>query len=207
MKKVIEIEPRVLFNLTNREITPDNTVRLMYSPKAEVGSEHGQRAIDDFVMLALAKLVKPKSYFEFGTNYGVNLYNLAMNFDDINFYSIDIENFKHVFVGTEYEKRMNIYIGDSTRFNYEPHFGKMDMVFVDGGRDNGIIQSDTVNAFKMLSNKFGCIAWHDYSTIPIVKEYLDCLTEQHEIFHVKDSLIAFYLHNCPAEVSVNLKKQ
>jgi len=205
---LISTPPRSLFNLTNREISPDNTVKLLYSPKATnvngLESAHGQRTIDDFILIALTKMIKPNNFFEFGTDYGVTLLNLAMNFPELEFYSIDIEKFKQVYSNTNYETRIHNYIADSVNFDYSMFYGKMDIVLVDGGRDDKTIRADTENAFKMLSDNFSCIVWHDYPTIPKVKEFIDEISMQHTIYHIQDSLICFYLNNAPENISKSL---
>jgi hypothetical protein len=178
----------------------------MYAPKAAEASEHGQRTIDDLVMMALMKMIRPKNYFEFGTNYGVNLYNLAMNFEQTKFYSIDTESFPFVFRGTPYENRMQIFQADSVQFDYSPYFKKMDFVFIDGGREEGVLRSDTRNAFAMLADGVTCVVWHDFSTIASVKNFLLTLPDDISIFHVKESLIAFYLQNYPCDI-VDLMKR
>lgn len=52
-------------------------------------------------------------------------------------------------------------LGDSTTFDYTPHQGRCDLVFVDAAHSYDFVRSDTANAFKLLAPG-GVILWHDY---------------------------------------------
>lgn len=57
--------------------------------------------------------------------------------------------------------RVEQLIGDSTTENLSRFYGKMDLVFVDGGHTKECIESDTANAFKMVKPD-GVVVWHDF---------------------------------------------
>jgi predicted O-methyltransferase YrrM len=178
-------------------------------------------AFDTVIKLALAKLVRPRTFFEFGTFLGVQTFNFALNFPECEFYTIDLdeesyrnasimEEVRHLseiqlerrqqlaFVGTSCEKRIHCLHGDSNEFDLSPYYGRMDMVYVDGGHDLRTTESDAENAFRMLSNdRPSVIAWDDYGNrlSPAVKTFLDA--RQERLFHVEESITVFYIQGSP----------
>ena len=85
--------------------------------------------------------------------------------------------------------------GDSTKFDYGAYAGTMDFIWIDGGHDYEIVESDTKNALAMLSqtNKMATIAWHDYENpeYPGVTRYLNELSERLTIFSIGSTLTCF----------------
>jgi hypothetical protein len=187
--------------------------------------------LDSAVLLALARLIRPRKYFEFGTYLGIETLNMAANLpeeshvytldlDDAAFQSLQqdvhdrplsLEHFAHrdklAFLNTVYERRITRLLGNSNLFDFSKFAGQIDMVYVDGGHDVRTMTSDTKNAFAMLSEDHAtCVVWHDYGNrdYPQVKEYLWELSTTREIFHVEESMMAFSLANA-ADLESQLK--
>jgi len=178
--------------------------------------------LETAILLALAKIVKPRTFFEFGTYLGVETLNIASNLDDSSHvYTLDLDaksfstlqqdvhdrplsltHFDHLnnlaFLGTPYEKRITQLRGDSKVYDFSRFHKQIDMVYIDGGHDLPTLVSDTQNALKMLAgNHATCIAWHDFETskYPHVTDYLLKLSASMELFHVQESRIAFLIQN------------
>lgn len=71
---------------------------------------------------------------------------------------------------------------------------KFDFIFIDGGHDYEIIKKDTENALEMLQHN-GIIAWHDYESKihTNVTKYVNEFSQNHTIYHVANTMIAFML--------------
>ncbi len=214
---MIRIRPHKLFNLVQ---TPSYEARLV---KIVLPDLRAPILLDTAILLALAKLVQPRTYFEFGTYLGVQLLNIAANLPaEARLYTLDLDEEsvaaqhdakqrpltieylkaerqkKLAFVGSSFEERVTFLRGDSNVYDFAPLHGKMDMLFVDGGHELPTLRSDTENAFKMLSaDHASCIAWHDYGNpmYPGLKTYIDGLSEGRDIFFVEESMVAFYLRH------------
>jgi hypothetical protein len=212
---MIRIRPHKLFDLIKTDRYADRVVQTVLPDR------NAPMAFDTALKLALAKLVQPRTFFEFGTFLGVQTFNMAMNLPACEFYTLDldedaykdasiIESVRHLteiqlerrrelaFLGTPCEKRIHCLRGDSTRFDFAPYFGKIDMVYVDGGHDERTIQSDTDNAFRLLArDRPTAIAWDDYGNrlSPAVKECLDARSET--LFAIEESITVFYLSGVP----------
>lgn len=222
---MIRIRPHQLFNLVE---TPSYEARLV---KIVLPDKRAPILLDTAVLLSLAKLVQPKTYFEFGTYLGVQLLNIIANLPpSAHAYTLDLDEtsagkaeqhendrpltLEHLqsqdilaFRHSSYESQITRLFGDSNIFDFSPYDRRIDMIFVDGGHDLRTLRSDTENSFRMLNdNHKGCIAWHDYGNpvYPHLKTYLDELSETRDIFFVEDSMVAFYLQN-DGQLSAALK--
>jgi len=215
---MIRIRPHKLFNLVKTDSYSQRVVKLV------LPNQNTPVTFDMVIKLALAKLIRPRTFFEFGTFLGVQTFNMAMNLPDCEFYTLDldeesykrasiIEAVRHLsqiqleqqrqlaFLGTPYETRIHCLRGDSNAFDFGPYHAKMDMIYIDGGHDERTCRSDTENAFRMLSRgRPSVIVWDDYCNplSPAVKEYLDGRRE--DLFFVEESLTVFHLSG----VSVDL---
>jgi len=65
------------------------------------------------------------------------------------------------FRGSPYESRIEQLSGDSVGFDFSPWFGRVDLVFVDGGHSYECVKSDSENALRVL-REGGVVLWHDY---------------------------------------------
>ncbi len=178
-------------------------------------------ALETVVLLAVAKHVQPRVFFEFGTYLGITTLNTAANLpEDTAIYTLDLDDpafqkasqhpgdkklsidrfesdHQIAFLGTPFERRIKRLYGDSNLFDFSPFQGKVNMAYIDGGHDLRTVRSDTENAFRMLDMKQpGCVAWHDYRNpnYPELTRYLDELSGTRELVHVEETLTVFMLH-------------
>ena len=214
---MIRIRPHRLFNIV---LTSTYEARMV---KMVLPDQRAPMLLDTAVLLALAKLVQPRTYFEFGTYLGVQLINVAANLPpESRLYTLDLDEDsvaaqqdakqqrltdeylaakqqkRLAFAGSSFEERITPLRGDSNTYDFTRFHGQMDMLFVDGGHEFPTLQSDTENAFKMLSRDHaGCIAWHDYENpnYPGLRTYIDGLSETRDIFFVEESWTAFFIQN------------
>jgi predicted O-methyltransferase YrrM len=211
---MITIRPHRLFNLVT---TSSYEARLV---KMVLPNQRTPMLLDTAILLALAKLIEPRSYFEFGTFLGIQLLNLAANLPECRVYTMDLDEesaksalqdendrpltMEHLnakdklaFVGSSLEKRITYLRGDSNNYDFSSLQEQMDMIYIDGGHDERTLKSDTANAFKMLSrDRASCIVWHDYlnPAYPQVTSYLQELSKKRDIFAVEETWLAFFLH-------------
>jgi len=214
---MIRIRPHRLFNVVK---TPSYEARMV---KIVLPDQRTPILLDTAILLALAKLVQPRTYFEFGTYLGVQLINVAANLPpESRLYTLDLDEDllgaqqdakqqrltdeyleakqrkKLAFTGSSFEERITPLRGDSNTYDFSRFHGRMDMLFVDDGHEYPTLQSDTENAFKMLSKDHaGCIAWHDYGNpnYPGLQTYIDGISETRNIFFVEESWTAFFIQN------------
>jgi len=213
---MIKIRPHQLFDLVDLSSYHERIVKIVLPDR------NAPILLETAILLSLAKIVKPRQFFEFGTYLGVETLNIAANLDeDSRVYTLDLdekslrglhqdvhdqpltlthfENLQRLaFLGTPYERRITQLKSDSKAYDFSRFHKQIDMVYVDGGHDLPTLVSDTQNALKMLSeNHATCIAWHDYETskYPQVTEYLLNLSASLELFHVEESRIVFLIQN------------
>ena len=94
------------------------------------------------------------------------------------------------------KNRIELIFSDSTKYNFENLYNKIDFIFIDGGHTKEIINSDTKNAFRMLSDN-GIIVWHDFNSKihSDVSEYLSVKSKEIKIYHIENTMLAFYINN------------
>ena len=187
----------------------------------------GPKLLETAIKISLLKYVKPAKYFEFGTFLGVTTLNMAMNMhewggriitldlDEPAFQQADIatpdipiaerhlrNTSKLTFIGTPYEKQITCLWGDSNVYDLSRFYGKIEMVYIDGGHDLKTLHSDTENALKMLpEHGLSCIVWHDYQNPNYkVTQYLDDLSTTLDLYHIEETMTVFYLKNAHEEV-------
>lgn len=129
---------------------------------------------------ALAQILEPKRIMEIGTFDGATTAILARNAPDAEILTLDLppdqaavatvaaevannarEGVGARFRGTPDADRITQLYGDSTRFDFTPWYGTVDLVFVDAGHEYDAVASDTMNALKLRSSN-GIIVWDDY---------------------------------------------
>lgn len=213
---MIRIRPHKLFNLVQ---TPSYEARLV---KIVMPDQRAPILLETAILLALAKLVNPRKFFEFGTYLGVETLNVAANLpEDSQLYTLDLDedsfrlleqdvhdrpltltHFDNLtnlaFLGTSYEERITRLRGESKSYDFSRFAKRIDMVYVDGGHDLPTLVSDTGNALRMLCDDHpACIAWHDFENpaYPQVTDYLLALSSSMQLFQVQESRIAFLVQN------------
>jgi len=214
-RSVHNIRPHKLFNLVKTPSYLDRMVQIL------LPEQNTPTLMDTAVLLALARLVRPQTIFEFGTYMGFQTLNLAANFPETRIYTLDLDEVsfqglqqdvndkpltqtylehrgKLAFLNTPYEKRITRLYGDSNKYDFSGLANQMDLIYIDGGHDPVTLDSDTKNAFKMISQgNAGCIAWHDHGNplYPHIPEYLGKLADSRQLFHIEESWTTFVLQN------------
>ncbi len=215
------IRPHKLFNLVKSSSYLDRIVQMV------LPDQKTPVLLDTAILLALAKLVRARTIFEFGTYLGIQTLNLAANFPETRIYTLDLDKAslqglqqdandkpltqtylecqaKLAFLNTPHEKRISRLYGDSNKYDFSGLTNEMDLIYIDGGHDPATLDSDTKNAFRMLSQDHaGCIAWHDQGNplYPQVEEFLGKLSDSRKLFHVEESWTTFFLQNSESLVA------
>jgi len=176
-----------------------------------------------WIMSVIAQ--KSKKIFEFGTCSGKTTYLFSENSPaDCEIYTITLkkdqtENVSYVssdnsiakrnaldesiyekffFTGRNSEKKIKVIFQDSKKLDISNFKNKFDLIFIDGGHTYSCVKNDTEKSFEMVKNN-GLIFWHDYnptkkSASDVVK-YLDEMSDEHNIFHIKHTHMCFLRHN------------
>ena len=174
--------PRRLPVIDHEELTQgDLAIRIMASAGVDGNVSHLELLILD----NLIRKHDPQGLFEIGTFDGRTTLNLAANAGDhARVITLDLPpdaqqtdlptaqgdsvyfNTRRQlrFAGTPWQARIQTLFGDSATFDFSPWFGRMDFVFIDGAHTYEYVLSDTDRAMRLLRNRKGIIAWHDYGT-------------------------------------------
>ncbi|MEW6381814.1 MAG: class I SAM-dependent methyltransferase [bacterium] len=140
-------------------------------------------------LLVITKLVQqyqPKMLFEIGTFDGKTTLNMAANCSaESKVYTLDLpknglndtalaldvgdkayinkETSGSRYWGTEFEKKITQFYGDSAKFDFSPFYGKIDFAFVDGSHAYDYVLHDTEEVLKLMNEtNQSIILWHDY---------------------------------------------
>jgi predicted O-methyltransferase YrrM len=169
------------------------------------GGRVGLKFYQLYFMCALIKQRQYERIFEFGTDLGKSALQFAVNSPETGtVYTIGlpeemadrdkllIDSSTHTneiadlipksktgkaFRGTEYEKKIVQFYGDSTTFDFSSLKGGMDFIYVDGGHKYDVVMSDARNALEMLGDK-GVIIFDDYDRVKDVRRALDELSNE-----------------------------
>jgi len=166
------------------------------------------------VLAALSVVLDADSIFEIGTFAGETTWLLAHNQPAARVYTLDLpgdeavavpgleithpQYFTHwdrgrFFRDTPEAARITQLLGDTATFDFSPHRGKMDLVYLNASHTYREVRTDTEAALGMLS-ELGMIVWDDYTYFPGVYAYVNELapTLDHPIFHVDGTRLAVY---------------
>ena len=133
------------------------------------------------VLAALAKILKPKNVFEFGTFTGASTLAMATNTpENTRIHTLDIPpqnrrshrtgvgsdipfdfEIGQCFKSTPWEKKIEIHTCDAKSFDAGPFRRQMDLIFVDADHTYSFVRNDTEKALEMIAPG-GVILWHDY---------------------------------------------
>jgi hypothetical protein len=140
-------------------------------------------SLDTLLMIAVIRILKPKTMLEFGTGLGYNAYHLCKN-TDIHITTVDKDDRPRAYL-PDFADRVEQVTADVMEFSPTLPY---DMTFCDVNIP-GVTERCTELS---LSRNPIIAAWHDYGRplVPHVKEYLDGLDLP--IIHVEDSLMAFW---------------
>jgi predicted O-methyltransferase YrrM len=160
----------------------ENPPRIVLQPLPGQGIE---TPIDELAYLALlSAALRPKVIFEFGTFRGRTALNFALNSPhDCRIFTLDLSPGERDAVlsrvnraddgiirasetgkdcrDSDVSHKIEQLYGDSTRFDFSPFYGQVDLVFVDGGHDYEVARSDSRNALAM-TRPGGLVVWHDF---------------------------------------------
>ncbi len=173
-------------------------------------------SIRELTLLAhLARSRFDARIFEIGTSRGRTTLNLALNVGPGgHVFSLDLPQDADVdpgqyaptqeaevrvlrraeyLIGRQDRLPVTLLQGDSTRFDFSPWYGGIDLVFIDGGHVRTVLESDTVNAFRMIRDG-GMILWHDYlqPNCPEVTEFLEDIGHRADVCYVRDTNLAVW---------------
>ena len=132
--------------------------------------------IDIALLRALGRRYDVQDYFEIGTWRGESVANMAQVVSRCVTFNLPKEAIVrltdnplyadlHCFFSKKLENVEQLF-GDSQTFDFEPHHGKYDMVFVDGDHHYESVRKDTETAFQLLKGERSIIVWHDYGLDP-----------------------------------------
>ena len=167
--------------------------------------------IDIALLRALAQRYEVDDYFEIGTWRGESVANMAQvvkHCTTLNLPKEDIIKLTHNelyadlhgFFSKDLSNVEQLY-GDSQTFDFATHFGRYDMVFIDGDHHYESVKKDTETGFKLLRNDRSILVWHDYALDPetirwnVMAAILDGAPEdkRKHIYHISNTLCAVYL--------------
>ena len=182
--------------------------------------------LETSILMTLFKAIKPQRIFEFGTYLGETTLTWAYNLEgqDSKIFTLDlptthgiefqgsdekcakvgISNRKH-FENTDQAEKIVSILEDSLYFNPEQYSDSMQYIFIDANHLVKYASKDTENAMIMLDEQVpSCIIWHDYGNPKHLEltQYLDELSTRYDIYHVQETMLAFYLNKCNIAPSV-----
>ena len=173
----------------------------------------------------LARFIPNAQIFEFGTSVGRTTLNLSLNVNgEGQVFSLDLpqdyragdeklpyakiqQSEVELYPRAHYIREhpgplpITLLTGNSLTFDFSPYYGRMDLVFVDGGHSLDVVANDSEQAFRMLKPGRGIIAWHDYWSFncPEVVRSVNVLADQHAIAQLLGTRMAIFIKNEPIE--------
>jgi len=156
------------------------TPEIVLPPRKHLEKPGGQ-TLEGLVLLAgLVRALDVKSAFEIGTFDGVTTWTLARNMSSGAVNTLDLpageraqlaiedtdEDVRgllsnHVYDELPHPAAIEQHWGDSASFDFSTWRARCDLVYIDGAHSEPYVESDTRNAFAMLSER-GAIIWDDY---------------------------------------------
>ncbi len=151
----------------------------------------------------IAKYLKARNIFEFGTYIGRTSYYLTYASEESIVTTLDLPlerasktgNYLGTyFQGTDREGRIRQILCDSREFDTVPFRKKMDFIFVDGDHSYEGVKNETEKAFDMLAPG-GIVIWHDYNARPDVGivNYFFEFTKKTPLFHIHNTSLLLYM--------------
>jgi hypothetical protein len=196
----------------------EDLLRVIYSdPVVVPPTSHmrsGNQNVQGIIFLAsLAKALHAREAFEIGTYNGLTAWSLAENTPQATVNTLDLPSTAPTLLSLDphagdsanrkawehlaYEELPSIgkveqHWGDSASFDFEPWYGRIDLVYIDGAHSEPYVESDTANALAMVSDH-GAVVWDDYRwSIRGVRTVLDRRSDI-EIRTVPGTRLAVYL--------------
>lgn len=196
-KKPAPIIPKIGIS----EILPYEIDISLSDPEAKDGNVNLAELV---IISQLVKQSKPEKIFEIGTFDGRTTLNMAKNSPasskifTLDLGSEEIEELSKTphgdrkfigkveagwrFIGKQGSEKISQLYGDSTKFNFQEFFGKINLLFIDGAHQYEYVLKDSDTALKFMAPE-GIILWHDYNTSwPGVTKALNELYNQNPHF-------------------------
>ncbi len=222
----LNVRPHRVFLLHETPAPADRLVSFV------LPTDRTPRLLETAVLVALLKALDARRVLEIGTLWGLQTLNLAANLppdghvwtldlgdDDLARAQLDDRDRAiagltradgapaRAFEDDRWRDRVTKLAGDSTRFDFAPLHGTMNLVYVDGGHDARTVASDTRAAFALLDPaRPGVVAWHDDGNPnhPDVAACLDRLAAERDVFHVGDTMLALSFNPAAAPLAARL---
>jgi len=132
--------------------------------------------IDIALLKAVASRIGAQAYFEIGTWRGESVANVAAVVPSCVTLNLSREEIvalthderyadAHAFFSRSLENVTHL-SGNSQTFDFTPHHGRYDLVFIDGDHHSDAVRKDTQAAFELLRDDRSVIVWHDYGYDP-----------------------------------------
>jgi predicted O-methyltransferase YrrM len=151
---------------------------------------------------AVAKFLKAKNIFEFGTYMGRTTYHLAAVAPDAKVTTLDLPEdggtktwscLGVCYKGTDREPQITQLLQDAYKFDPEPYRRSMDFIYVDGDHSYAGVKNDTEKALQMLKPG-GTVMWHDYgasSDLGLTRFFVE-FTQVRPVFRLKKTSLLLY---------------
>lgn len=161
-------------------LVPGDSVFRICAPKSEkMNVSYYELCCINSIVSAL----RPSRIFEFGTFDGRTTLNLAANSPQhATIWTIDLPESPGALLGHRLgerfldrpeRSRIHQLQCDTTKFDFAPHAGRMQFIFVDACHDYEFVRSDTRAALQLADPAGAVILWHDYGSWPGVTEAVD----------------------------------
>jgi predicted O-methyltransferase YrrM len=150
-------------------------------------------------LTALAAIVHaagPQLCWEIGTGRGRGTAQIAANAPaDARIYTLDIVATAEIgscFASLPERSKIIKVVGDSGTYDFSQHFGRADLVLVDGGHDYPQVARDTETALRLVGAR-GVILWHDFAPDwPGVVRALRESPKREQLRRIAGTAYAFY---------------
>lgn len=220
---VIKIRPNSAFKLCDRVGDCDPLYFSLLMPNKDTFSG-GLKLLESAALLSLVINSNASKIFEFGTYMGGTTELFRRNLisakeiasidinEDFIVSSLEVDSDRRLaekslkssakYLDTS-DSRVNLIKGDSTKYDFS-ELSDYDFVWIDGGHNRTIVESDTKNSFIMINrqNPRATIAWHDYGNPEFngLSKYIDELSDDIKIYHIEETYICFHFPNKDAEI-------
>ena len=223
MSKIKSVRPHQVLSISDDYTDHDDGIRF-FMPPVKGG---GLSVLESVMLVKLMRCVDPTYIFEFGTYDGATTRLLLENMVEKEvkserIYTLDLLAIEGVvFQGLDkllaeratsttrkytFSAKKHLVkqlLQDSMKLDPEIYREKFQFIFIDANHELNYVRKDTENARKMITGSRHCIVWHDYGNpqFPELKQYLDDLSSELELYHIGDTKLVFHLagKNVPAK--------
>lgn len=174
--------------------------------------------VDMLYVCAMARHLKARRIFEFGTYLGRTTCHLALGADAERVYTLDLDphadhgdldlgravravltQFQgHFFRTSPVADKVTQLHSDSRFFDYESMRHSIDFIFIDGGHGYDMVWNDTRGGLTLL-RPGGTIVWHDFSPKgPDVVRFAKEFSAERSMFWVRDTSLLVHVDGVDA---------